>query len=266
MYNLPSSKRQFVKDLCEMLKHSMPGADIVIHDNQSIYIDSRRLDVDDIYRLAKIYQKDNADVEAYLMTHINKYVASLKIINDDEASDDFESLRNKILPRIHPTTILHHVDATNVPYVSYVNDTIITFVRDSAEMMVSITKAFLDKWKLTVDDLEEVAKNNLTKISEDVESQVVEAASGGVCIFFNKFDGYDASRLLLPDLYANFYKHLKGNFYVAIPNRDVFIAMSCKPDDFVKRIKTKIAKDYKEIAYPITPKLFYVTMDGVCET
>ena len=48
--------------------------------------------------------------------------------------------------------------------------------------------------------------------------------------------------------------------------RDMFLAMTCDPDDFVDRLRDRIKREYRRLPYPITSALFVVTRDGVAGT
>ena len=66
---------------------------------------------------------------------------------------------------------------------------------------------------------------------------------------------------------------LGGDFYVATPARDMFVALSPGPGPFVKRLRQRVdlrplnrRADHRRLPYPITPDFFYVTRDGVAGT
>ncbi len=59
---------------------------------------------------------------------------------------------------------------------------------------------------------------------------------------------------------------LNGDFYVAIPCRDVFLASSSGPAEFVTRLSKRAVTAFRRLPYPITSKLFVVTRDGVAGT
>ena len=67
-------------------------------------------------------------------------------------------------------------------------------------------------------------------------------------------------------LHSRLAPELHGDFYVATPARDMFLAISYEPNDFVERICKRIHLDYRRLPYPITNELFVVTRDGVAGT
>ncbi|MHC4976681.1 MAG: DUF1444 family protein, partial [Planctomycetota bacterium] len=101
---------------------------------------------------------------------------------------------------------------------------------------------------------------------DDVELQVIDSEDGGRAAILSQRDGYDAARLLLEDLYMKLAPELGGNFYVATPARDVFVAMTSNPEKFIQRVRDRVDEDFVKLPYPITTDLFLVTRDGVAGT
>ena len=147
-----------------------------------------------------------------------------------------------------------------------VNETVVVFVLDMPQMTVSITVEQMLRWGLQVDDLDTISRENLHTYAPDLEIQIVDSAEGGRAAIVARQDGYDAARLLLGSLHSRLAPQLHGDFYVATPARDMFLAMTCDPDDFVDRLRERVQMEFKRMPYPITNELFVVTRDGVAGT
>jgi uncharacterized protein YtpQ (UPF0354 family) len=172
----------------------------------------------------------------------------------------------RIMPRIQPEAIFEHLDREQVAHVPYVNGTVVIFVIDMPQMTVSITVEQLIRWGLQSDDLDEIARENLARYNPELDIQFVDSAEGGRAAIVAAQDGYDAARLLLGSLHERLAPELHGDFYVATPARDMFLALSTTPEEFVGRILKRIQLDYRRMPYPITDQLFVVTRDGVAGT
>ena len=122
------------------------------------------------------------------------------------------------------------------------------------------------RWGLQPDDVDLIARENLARYSPDLQIQLVDSVEGGRAAIVSAQDGYDAARLLLGSLYERLAPELHGDFYVATPSRDMFLAMSCEPEPFVSRLVKRVQLDYRRLPYPITSHLFVVTRDGVAGT
>ena len=168
------------------------------------------------------------------------------------------------MPRIYGESVFSHLDRNNLAHAPYVNGTIIAFVFDTPALTVSITRNQLKYWNISLDEAEELAKLNLHAYRPELDLQIVQSKEGGTCAIFSEQDGYDASRILLPNLFTKLAPQLGGNFYVGIPARDLFVALSAKPKAMVSRLHKRLISDYNRLPYPITSSLFYITQDGAC--
>ncbi|MSR29074.1 MAG: DUF1444 family protein [Phycisphaerales bacterium] len=178
----------------------------------------------------------------------------------------FAVARHRIMPRIQPESIFDGVDRQSIAHLPWVNGTVIVFVMDLPEMTVSISTEQMVRWGISAEDLEDIARENLGAYAPDLQVQVIASHDGGRAAVLSLKDGYDAARLLLSKLHDRLAKELHGDFYVATPSRDVFIALSYGPEAFLQRVKARISRDYMRLPYPITQDLFIVTRDGVAGT
>ena len=151
-------------------------------------------------------------------------------------------------------------------HIPFVNETVVVFVIDMPHVTVSVTVEQMVRWGVQVDDLETLARENLARYAPELKVRIVEAEDGGKAAIVALQDGYDAARLLLDSLHVKLAPQLGGDFFVATPARDMFVAMTCNPPNFVQRISQRIGRDYQRLPYPITSSLFLVTRDGVAGT
>jgi uncharacterized protein YtpQ (UPF0354 family) len=170
------------------------------------------------------------------------------------------------MPRIQPETIFEGVSRETIAHMPWVNGTVVVFVLDMPEMTVSISTEQMVRWGVSVDELESVARTNLSAHTPELQAQVITSHDGGRAALLSLKDGYDAARLLLTKLHDRLARELRGDFYVATPARDVFIALSYGPGPFIDRVRTRVARDFSRLPYPITSELFIVTRDGIAGT
>ena len=111
-----------------------------------------------------------------------------------------------------------------------------------------------------------VLKCYYARYAPDLEIQLVDSSEGGRAAIVARQDGYDAARLLLGTLHERLAPKLKGDFYVAAPARDMFLALTTDPSEFVERLRQRVKLEYRRLPYPITADLFVVTRDGVAGT
>ncbi|HYE61250.1 MAG TPA: DUF1444 family protein [Phycisphaerales bacterium] len=257
---MPREPEAFAETVAEMLRRLQPEYTINLVGPRELLVNGRRLDLENLYRMVNHEPGRGTEiVEHYLEQLFAGDAMQLMAMSLDFA-------RNRIMPRIQPDTIFQHLSRDQVAHVPFVNDTAIVFVTDLPHMTVSITVEQLVRWKLSIDEVEDIARQNLDQYAPELEVQIVESKEGGKAAILSQHDGYDAARLLLGGLYDRLAPQLGGNFYVATPARDMFVAFSPGPDIFVRRLQERIEHDYRRLPYPISSDLFYVTRDGVCGT
>jgi uncharacterized protein YtpQ (UPF0354 family) len=257
---MPKEPEAFAEQVVALLHRLHPEYVVELVGPREMIINGRRLDLDNLYRLVLQNPDTGLQItEQYLENLFSGEAAGAESL-------PFDMARRMIMPRIHPEHVFNHLDEEQVACVPYVNGTVILFVIDLPQMTVSITTEQMVRWNVTPDELDEIARGNLHATSEHMEMQVIDSDDGGRAAIFSQRDGYDAARLLLGDLYHKLAPELGGNFLVATPARDVFVAMSADPDEFIQRVRNRVGEDFVKLPYPITTDLFLVTRDGVAGT
>jgi uncharacterized protein YtpQ (UPF0354 family) len=260
MASMPQEPEAFAEQVAAMLKRLQPQFKVELVGPRELVIDGRRLDLENLYRM--VLHDTDRGVE--ITEH---YLEQLFAGDASQASAmSLEFARPRIMPRIQPESIFQHLSREMVAHVPFVNQTVVVFVIDLPQMTVSITTEQMLRWGLTVDDLEQIARANLDLYTPSLELQIVESKEGGRAALLSEQDGYDAARLLLTDLFTRLAPTLGGNFYVALPARDMFLALSAEPEPFVKRLHDRVEHDFKRLPYPISQEFFLVTRDGVAGT
>jgi uncharacterized protein YtpQ (UPF0354 family) len=260
MAHMPREPEAFAEQVVFLLRQIQPDFAIKLVGPSEMLVNGRRLDLDNLYRLVR----QDATRGREIVEHYLDQLFSGETLQFTDVSLDLAKPR--IMPRIQPESIFEHLGRDLVAHVPYVNGTVIVFVTDLPQMTVSITTEQIVRWGVSAEELDEIARENLDRYAPEMQMQLVESREGGRAVIVAEQDGYDAARLLLHDLFLSLAPKLGGDFYVATPARDMFIAMSLAPDEFVKRLHDRVEHDYERLPYPICPSLFYVTRDGVAGT
>ncbi|MEM0983631.1 MAG: DUF1444 family protein [Planctomycetota bacterium] len=260
MASMPQEPEAFAETVASLLRRLQPEYDINLIGPGELLVNGRRLDLDNLSRMVA-HEPDRG-------TEIVEHFLDQLFAGDALSLGDmpYEFAKPRIMPRIQPTSIFDHLSREMVAYVPFVNDTVIVFVTDLPQMTVSITTEQVLRWGVDLEDLDTVARENLELYAPDLDLQVIESREGGKAVIIAEQDGYDAARLLLPDLYAKLARHFGGDFYVATPARDMLVALSLDPQPFVDRLGERVSDDFGRMPYPISRDLFYVTRDGIAGT
>ncbi|MFO0872845.1 MAG: DUF1444 family protein [Phycisphaerales bacterium] len=257
---MPIDPEAFGEEVLRIVRRNFPDRTAELAAPMDLILSGRHLGLDNLHRMVVADPENGvALVETYLE----------RLVEGDAFTGTPMPLsvaRSRIMPRIQPESIFGHLEREQVAHVPFVNDTVVVFVIDMPHMTVSITTEQMIRWGMQPDDLERIARENLTGYAPDLPVQLVNSAEGGRAAIVSRQDGYDAARLLLGQLHRRLAPELRGDFYVATPARDMLVAFTCDPEPFVVRLRNRVAKDYRRLPYPITEELFIVTMDGVAGT
>ena len=260
MAHLPREPEAFGEQVSKMLKRHFPDREAELVGPLDMVVGGRHLGLGNLYRMV---MRDPSRGTEIVEDYLEKILEGDLMIN---MPLPFQVARGKIMPRIQPTSVFDRLDREHVAHVPYVNDTVIVFVIDLPEVTVSITTEQMIRWGLQPDELESIARRNLARYAPELKVRIIESSDGGRAAMVSEHDGYDAARLLLNKLHDRLAPQLDGDFLVATPARDCFVAISCGPDPFVDRLRTRIGADFRRLPYPITSELFLVTRDGVAGT
>jgi uncharacterized protein YtpQ (UPF0354 family) len=141
----------------------------------------------------------------------------------------------------------------------------IAYAVDNDRTIAYVSKSRFEEWKISADDLHEMALTNLSARSAEISAHAAQDDDGNInLMLFQTMDGYDSSRLLLPTLYERLREYLGAPFAAAIPNRDILL---CFRDDkeTIDRLRPQIANDFHRMPHQITDKLLLVTLDGIAQ-
>jgi uncharacterized protein YtpQ (UPF0354 family) len=260
MSRMPDQPEEFAQAVREILVRLRPGLEVELVGAGELIVEGRRLDLENLHRLVVTDEDRGAEiVEQYLDHLFDDETFAVSMMAWDEA-------RERIMPRIQPESIFEHLSRELVAHVPFVNDTVIVFVIDLPNMTVSVTTEQMLRWGKSADDLEQVAKENLDNYAPQIEFRSVTSDEGGKAVLVSMQDGYDASRLLMSDLFLTLAPEFGGDFLVATPSRDMFLAIAKDDDTFVHRVHDRVEADFERLPYPITDRLFYVCRDGIAGT
>ncbi|HMN97362.1 MAG TPA: DUF1444 family protein [Phycisphaerales bacterium] len=260
MPGFPIDREGFGEAVLKLLRRSHPERRAELSAPMHLVVDGRHLGLDNLLRLVNA---DPGRAEEIVETYLARLLEGDALAG---APMPLALARPRIMPRIQPCSIFEHLDPAQVAHVPFVNETVVVFVLDLPQMTVSLTTEQMVRWGLELEELEAVARTNLARYAPDLPVQIVESAEGGRAAILSRHDGYDAARLLLEPLHRRLARELRGDFYVATPARDMFVAFTFDPPEFVDRLRARVAQDFRRLPYPITDDFFLVTMDGVAGT
>ena len=252
------SRAEFLEHVAELLARRYPDARLAPDpDHFALKIDDHTVSLENLYRLA-------ADEGDDLPRHVERWVGELMAAAEKglDLSSTFAELRQRIMPVVMSST---RKEASEYAMVrqGLLEGLDVAYAVDAEKTISYLPRRLFDTWEVDVDELHEVALENLLSKSEQIAAQADQDEEGNIgLIMIQTLDGYDASRILLPSLHEKLREHLGSPFVAGIPNRDILL---CFRDDAetVTRLRGQIQDMHRNMPHQVTEKLFLVTADGI---
>ena len=141
-------------------------------------------------------------------------------------------------------------------------DVVICYALRSNDIFRFVTTADAERWQTDAQAVHQVAIDNLCRLAWPTKLEGARQRDGGRVIIVATGDGLASSRLLHPDLHRLFSGPLGSPFRAGIPDRDTLVVYSDR-HRLRQRTERQLRKDYRTSGYPITPRPFLVTPDGI---
>ncbi|HEY0606626.1 MAG TPA: DUF1444 family protein [Herpetosiphonaceae bacterium] len=181
----------------------------------------------------------------------------------DRSEDDLDRLLDRVMPMLKPLALRSELRAQNLPLVVYrplIADLMVTYVIDEGQSVVYLNEEHLAKWSITEPTLYWQALQNLREKPWKPYPGMIGSGKSALLIL-NGTDGYDATRLLLPELFADFVARMPGTTVFGVPNRDFLIAFSDVDQRVFSQVRAQIEVDAQTQSHPLTDQLLML-VDG----
>jgi uncharacterized protein YtpQ (UPF0354 family) len=217
----------------------------------------------DLTNFYTAYMRDPSQLDVVFETFVRVMLG----IQPDRSTSNYAALADQIYPMLKPLEMLVEVRERKLPMLAYrefLGDLMITYVVDEERSVAYINEEHLDRWEVSAQDIHERSLANLRRRTEQIKYTTVGAGDQQLFIF-NSGDGYDASRLLLSEVLAEWARVLPGNLVIGIPNRDFLIAFSDANPDILRAVAAQVQSDAAQREYGLTDQLFTLVKGVVKE-
>lgn len=163
------------------------------------------------------------------------------------SAERFAAVRSHLLPVLKPLAAFRRVtdDVVEMPFPGALR---VAYAVQRTDSFMTVTRADLARWKVSVADLHRVALANiLRETNRDQPLRCEEKLCG-----WASGDGYDAARLIVPELREQIVRKI-GRAVFAVPRESVYVALPIKLAD---RIREKVTRDFVTAPNPVSPDLF----------
>ncbi len=218
----------------------------------------------DLSTFYSAYLRDPSQLDVVVETFVRVMLG----MQPDRSTNDYAALADQIFPMLKPLEMLVEVRERRLPMLAYrefLGDLMITYVIDEERSVAYINEEHLERWSVSVQDLHERAIENLRQRTEQRVKYTTVGAGDQQLFIYSSGDGYDAARLLLSDVLAEWARALPGNLVIGIPNRDFLIAFSDTNPEILRAVAAQVQADAAQRQYGLTDQLFTLVKGVVKE-
>jgi len=142
----------------------------------------------------------------------------------------------------------------------FIADLWIVYVIDQPESMQMLSHGRMKELGLQEQEVHDLALANMSASLEPMASLAVPGAEGVFAVHVG--DAYDASRLLLPDLWQPLREKTAGDLLACAPTRDVVLYTSSRPADHLQDMLRIARRIHEEGPYSLSTAVFKWTPSG----
>jgi len=250
------SREKFLNDVLELVARKFPLVKISRAEPRfSVRVNGQPASLENIYRISVLHPEESSK-------HVERWMVELLRAAEGtpDTHEPFHAVRSRIMPMIAPVPSDVAELGVTQPLVQGLS---VAYVVDQDRSVSYVTPQRLLHWGVTQDDLHAAALENLSRRSEELEAHAAQDEQGQIyLILFQTMDGFDASRLLLPNLHEKLREHLGSPFAAAIPNRDILLCFR-NEESAVDKLLPQIQADFGRMPHQLTDRLLLVTADGI---
>ncbi|MGO9916495.1 MAG: DUF1444 family protein [Isosphaeraceae bacterium] len=248
--------RKLTNEVLELLRQRHPEQDFQL-DEKGIRGHNRVVFMSNLYREVRAAPARRDQIIQHFVQGLGQSV-DLPL-----GEESWEDAQTRLLPLLKPREYLDSDRATRYSLVTdWLPDVVICYALRTKDIFRFVTTADVDRWQTDAQAIHQVAIANLCRLAWPAKLEGSRQPDGGRVIVIATSDGLASSRLLHPDLHRLFRGPLGSPFLAGIPDRDTLVVYSNRRR-IKQRIGRQLGKDHRTSGYPITPRPFLVTPDGI---
>jgi uncharacterized protein YtpQ (UPF0354 family) len=135
----------------------------------------------------------------------------------------------------------------------------VVYAVDRENDFTIVTPADVERWGKPLAELHELAFDNLLRQTNREQKLLCEPANGQELCGWASSDGYDATRMLVPELRRQIERVYDGPAVYAVPMEHVFVALSFEVatrKGTEKLLRSRVEQQFQQSEDPVSPELF----------
>ncbi len=211
------------------------------------------------------YQQAEMSDDEFDEAIIENVTRALNLIDgvDNAIPQDLEEAKPRLRVQLVSAKVTELSRAVTFPFADDVHSSLVC---DCEHGYAYISQADLDRWNLPAVDAIEIGKENIIRASSALPMAVMPGDAPLLAI--QTGDGYDAARILIPEIRAAIINKLTGDengeVFAGVPNRDFLIAWPTAVDDQLHQQLTEtVAMDAARQSHPLSERVLRISREKI---
>jgi hypothetical protein len=252
----------FRNDVLSLARDKFPLLEVKSSGSFSVQIQDSEISLANFYRN---YLQAPDQFERIVLPGLTT-VVRLQERSDDQLMPPLSEIRDRIMPMLYPAS---EADTTLAEFVNrpWVGGLSVMFVVDEDDTYRFVHSKMLQHWDLSVEELEQIALENLDTYARQHPLQVNlvgDEDDPRIMVPVNP-DAYNSARILGQRFHERLRELFGPELVVGVPNRDFFVAVSLQHQELIGQVREQVLKDYQSMHHPLTRRLLVISLDGVSE-
>ena len=170
----------------------------------------------------------------------------------------FSEARSSLMPLLKPRFALRALEEEPAQ-TGFPADLAVVYAVDRERDFTLVTPADVERWGRPLDEIHRLALANLSRQTNGQDWLLCEASGGEKLCGWAMEDGYDATRVIVPDLRRQIEREYGGPAVYAMPMEHVSIALSYElatRENTEEALRLKVRQDFAAADNPVSPELF----------
>lgn len=255
---------RFRRDVIALSKRHLPLLDVKPSGSFSIRVGKSEINLTNFYRA---YLCNPSQMKQVVLPGLTTFVR-MQEMGPEQLAPHYSEISSKIMPMLSPDSDNSgHAGLKDCVQIPWVGGLRIMFVMDGDTTYSYVHKQLLKFWKLSLEELEQQAMQNLAVYAEDhpLEFMMVGEDRNNQILVPSEPGAYNSVRLLGDHLHFQLRQLLGSEFVVGVPNRDFFVAVSLGDQELIDKVQQRVREDFQTMHHPLTSRLLVISADGVSE-
>ncbi|MCA9079582.1 MAG: DUF1444 family protein [Planctomycetaceae bacterium] len=253
----------FAQHCLQLAQRKFPLLEAKLGEEFQLELGGSRLNLFNFYRA---YVRETHKFEEILLPALTT-VVQVQEWGTEQTEPPLDAVRDRLMPMLYPEDAWQErfPDFAGSPWVAGLA---ILYVVDEHNAYWYVRDDLAEKWGLTLDELHEIAIENLQQHFETEPMEMAVAGSeeeGPSMLMPGKPDSYNACRLLSQPFLAKLRSFVGGDLAIGVPGRDFFVAVSMKAESMLEHVRARVQEDFRQTDHPLTDRMLLITADGVSE-